>query len=105
MILKHGEVSGFSILWTLTLTIETLIAAVVNARTIVTILQVLCNWLLFIIIGSIILTLTGIAFIFWIVEAHGQITQLGNSNITRPVPPQSDRNITIPDQVYVIYNG
>jgi hypothetical protein len=52
-----------------------------------------------------ILTLTGIAIIFWIVEAHGQIAQLGNSNITRPIPPQPDGNITIPDQVYVIYNG
>ena len=63
---------------------------------------------LFIIIGSMILTLTGIAVIFWIVEAHGQNAQLGNSsnsNITRPVPPPSDGNITIPDQVYVIYNG
>jgi hypothetical protein len=67
--------------------------------------QVLCNWSLFIIIGSIILTLTGIAIIFWIVEAHGQIAQLDNSNITRPAPPRSDGNITIPDQVYVIYNG
>jgi hypothetical protein len=60
---------------------------------------------LFIIIGSMILTLTGIAVIFWIVEAHGQVAQLGNSNITRPVPPRPDGNITIPDQVYVIYNG
>jgi hypothetical protein len=67
--------------------------------------QVLCNWSLFIIIGSIILTLTGIAIIFCIVEAHGQNAQLGNSNITRPVPLPSDGNITIPDQVYVIYNG
>lgn len=67
--------------------------------------QVLCNWSLFIIIGSIILTLTGIAIIFWIVEAYGQNAQLDNSNITRPAPPPSDGNITIPDQVYVIYNG